>query len=79
MAYAARGRGRRSRAEKGPESLTPTQRDIVALVAEGLTNPEIAERLFISPRTVQSHLRGAYAKLGVTSRRQLRQALSAGA
>ncbi len=79
VTYAARGRGPRSRAEKGPESLTRTQRDIVALVAEGLSNLDIGERLFMSPRTVQSHLRGAYVKLGVTSRRQLRQALSGGA
>ena len=56
----------------GPGSLTKAQGDVVALAAEGLTNPEIAERLFISPRTVQAHLSRAFTKLGVTSRRQLR-------
>ena len=66
------------RPELGLDSLTPAQRDVVALVAEGLTNPEIGERLFISPRTVQAHLSKAYAKLGLTSRRQLRQTLAQG-
>jgi DNA-binding CsgD family transcriptional regulator/tetratricopeptide (TPR) repeat protein len=79
VAYATRGRGRRGRPDSGPESLTPTQRDVVALVGEGLTNPEIAARLFISARTVQSHLRNVYAKLGVSSRRDLRQLVSGGA
>lgn len=78
VAYVSRGRGARARPDEGPESLTPTERDVVALVTEGLTTPEMAERLFVSPRTVQSHLRNVYAKLGVTSRRQLRQVVSGG-
>jgi DNA-binding CsgD family transcriptional regulator len=62
-----------------PESLTPQQRQIVGLAAEGLTNREIAERLFLSPRTVGFHLYGAYPKLGVSSRAQLARLMSDGA
>jgi predicted ATPase/DNA-binding CsgD family transcriptional regulator len=72
VAYATRGRGGRARATTGFEALTPTEHDVVKLVAEGLGNAEVAERLFMSPRTVHSHLRRAYRKLGVTSRRELR-------
>ena len=72
VAYATKGRGTRGRPIKGIASLTPAERDIAVLVADGLTNPEIGDRLFISPRTVQSHLRNIYAKLDVSSRRQLR-------
>jgi predicted ATPase/DNA-binding CsgD family transcriptional regulator len=77
-AYILKGRGSRARPPTGLQSLTPAERDIVNLVCEGLTNPEIAARLFISPRTVQSHLRKVYARLGVTSRRQLRDLMSEG-
>lgn len=75
VAYAARRRGPRNRAPDGWAALTRAEAEVVALVADGLTNSEIGERLFVSPRTVQSHLRQVYAKLGVASRRQLRQAL----
>jgi DNA-binding CsgD family transcriptional regulator len=51
--------------------LTETELKVVRLVAERLTNPEIAERLFISRRTVQTHISHALAKLGVASRREL--------
>ncbi|GAA4803328.1 LuxR family transcriptional regulator [Actinomycetospora chlora] len=51
--------------------LTPQQREVVALAAEGLRNREIGQRLFLSPRTVGSHLHHAYAKLGITGRHQL--------
>ena len=54
-------------------ALTPTEHDVVRLLAEGLANKDIATRLFVSPRTVQSHLTHVYNKLGVTSRVQLVQ------
>ncbi len=71
IAYAQRGRGERKRAATGWGSLTPAERDVVRLVSEGLGNKDIATRLFISPRTVQSHLTHVFAKLSVTSRMQL--------
>jgi DNA-binding CsgD family transcriptional regulator len=73
VAYAQRGRGERKRPSTGWESLTPTELEVVKLVAEGLPNKDIATRLFVSPRTVQSHLRHVYNKLGLTSRVQLAQ------
>jgi predicted ATPase/class 3 adenylate cyclase/DNA-binding CsgD family transcriptional regulator len=73
IAYAQRGRGERKRPPSGWDSLTPTERDVVRLVSEGLGNKDIGDRLFISPRTVQTHLTHVYAKLGLTSRMQLAQ------
>src|SRR6185312_2474641 len=73
IAYAQRGHGERRRPSTGWASLTPTELDVVWLVAEGLGNKEIAARLFISHRTVQTHLTHVYAKLGITSRVQLAQ------
>ncbi|MFF2548126.1 ATP-binding protein [Kitasatospora sp. NPDC058063] len=55
--------------------LTPQQRKIAHLAAVGLTNKEIGERLFLSPRTVSTHLHQLFPKLGVTSRAALRDAL----
>jgi DNA-binding CsgD family transcriptional regulator len=68
-----RGRGERKRPSSGWESLTPTELDVVRLVAEGIPNKDIAIRLFVSPRTVQSHLRHVFNKLALTSRVQLAQ------
>jgi DNA-binding CsgD family transcriptional regulator len=59
----------------GVESLTPSERRIAGLAAEGLTNREIAQTLFLSVKTVESHLRGAYRKLDVRSREELPHAL----
>lgn len=73
IAYAQRGRGQRKRASSGWGSLTPTERAVVDLVSEGLANKAIATRLFISLRTVESHLTHVYTKLGLSSRVQLVQ------
>jgi predicted ATPase/class 3 adenylate cyclase/DNA-binding CsgD family transcriptional regulator len=73
IAYAQRGRGERKRPTSGWASLTPMENDVTRLVAEGLGNKDIGARLFISPRTVQTHLTHVYAKLGVASRVQLVQ------
>jgi predicted ATPase/class 3 adenylate cyclase/DNA-binding CsgD family transcriptional regulator len=73
IAYAQRGRGQRKRPTSGWASLTPTELDVVRLVSEGLANNDIATRLFVSPRTVQTHLTHVYAKLGLSSRVQLVQ------
>jgi predicted ATPase/class 3 adenylate cyclase/DNA-binding CsgD family transcriptional regulator len=73
VAYAQRGRGQRKRPTSGWSSLTPTERDVVRLVSEGLSNNDVAARLFVSPRTVQTHLTHVYTKLGLSSRVQLVQ------
>ena len=65
IAYAQRGRGQRKRPASGWASLTPAERDVVRLVSEGLANNDIATRLFVSPRTVQTHLTHVYTKLGL--------------
>ena len=67
-------RGRRvthRRAQTGWQSLTPSERAVVELVTEGLTNPEIGQRLYVSRKTVQTHLMHVFAKLHMTSRAQL--------
>lgn len=73
IAYAQRGRGERRRAATGWKSLTPAEREVVSLVGEGLSNKDIAARLFVSPRTVQTHLTHVYTKLDLNSRVQLAQ------
>jgi DNA-binding CsgD family transcriptional regulator len=73
IAYARRGHSDRKRPTSGWDALTPTEHDVVRLVTEGLPNKDIATRLFVSPRTVQSHLTHVYNKLGVSSRVQLVQ------
>ena len=73
--YAAGGRPRRE-ALTGPDSLTPSERRIADLAAEGQSNREIAQALFVTPRTVEFHLTGVYRKLGITTRAALSGALT---
>ena len=56
-------------------SLTPQEREVADLAATGLSNREIAARLFVSPRTVSAHLYRVFPKLGIASRAALRDAL----
>jgi predicted ATPase/class 3 adenylate cyclase/DNA-binding CsgD family transcriptional regulator len=71
VAYARRGHGERKRPSVGWDSLTPNEAQIVELVRQGMTNAEIGRRMFVSARTVQSHLTHIYTKLGVRSRTEL--------
>ena len=71
VAYARRGRGGRKRPTNGWASLTPTELQVVGLVADGLTNAEIGRRLFMSLGTIKAHLTHVYDKLGVRSRVEL--------
>jgi DNA-binding CsgD family transcriptional regulator len=71
VAWVRRARGERRRPRHGWESLTPTELEIVRQAAAGLTNPQIAERLFVARATVKTHLSHIYAKLGVRNRSQL--------
>jgi predicted ATPase/DNA-binding CsgD family transcriptional regulator len=71
VSYAQRSRGDRKRPRHGWASLTPTEKRVVSLVAEGLTNPQIAERLLMGRATVKTHLEHVFAKLGVTTRTDL--------
>jgi DNA-binding CsgD family transcriptional regulator len=67
----ATGETARRRDASTVDQLTPQELQISRLVAEGLANKEIAAQLFLSPRTIDSHLRNVFSKLGVTSRTQL--------
>jgi DNA-binding CsgD family transcriptional regulator len=64
-------RGRQARASSGWESLTKTELKVLALVVQSLSNPEVAERMFVSRHTVESHLKHIYRKLGLASRVEL--------
>ena len=56
--------------------MTAQERQIARLAHDGLSNPEIGARLFLSPRTVEWHLRNVFTKLGIRSRRELASALT---
>jgi DNA-binding NarL/FixJ family response regulator len=71
MIWIRRTRGERKRPARGWESLTPTELRVVQLVCEGLTNPQIGERMFISRGTVKVHLSHIFAKLGIATRAEL--------
>jgi DNA-binding NarL/FixJ family response regulator len=71
----ATGERVRTRAVEARDDLTPQERQIARLARGGLSNPEIAAQLFLSPRTVEWHLRKVFTKLGIQSRRELERAL----
>jgi DNA-binding CsgD family transcriptional regulator len=74
----AAGEAVRKRSEAAAsDELTAQERQIALMVRDGMTNPEIGARLFLSPRTVEWHLRRVFTKLSISSRRQLRDALPA--
>jgi DNA-binding CsgD family transcriptional regulator len=82
-AFAERARGEllatgervRRRTAETRDELTPQERQIARLARDGLSNPEIGARLFLSPRTVEWHLRKVFSKLGIRSRQELPRAL----
>jgi DNA-binding CsgD family transcriptional regulator len=66
--------GRPQRVAEAWDALTGTERTVAELVAQGLTNREVAARIFLSPHTVSFHLRKVYRKLGIRSRVELTRA-----
>jgi ATP/maltotriose-dependent transcriptional regulator MalT len=71
----ATGEKVRKRTAEARDELTDQERQIARLAGDGLSNPEIGARLFLSPRTVEWHLRKVFAKLGIHSRRELSDVL----
>ena len=67
----ATGETARKRDPSSLDQLTPQELQIVRLVGEGQANKQIATQLFLSPRTVEYHLRKVFAKLGISSRAEL--------
>jgi DNA-binding CsgD family transcriptional regulator len=73
---ASGGRPRRTTLLSGPASLTPSERRIAELASSGQSNRQIAQALFVTPKTVEYHLRNAYRKLGIRRRAELPSALA---
>jgi DNA-binding NarL/FixJ family response regulator len=73
---AATGEKLRKRTVETRDELTPQERQIAGLARDGLSNPEIGARLFLSPRTVEWHLKKVFTKLGISSRMGLHNALT---
>ncbi len=71
----ATGETVRKRTVETRDELTAQEAQIARLARDGLSNPEIGTRLFISPRTVEYHLHKVFGKLGISSRNQLHRAL----
>ena len=67
----------RAMALKGVGALTASERRVADLAAEGQTNKDIAQALYVTPKTVEVHLSNSYRKLGIRSRRELAEALAA--
>jgi DNA-binding NarL/FixJ family response regulator len=73
----ARAELERTHLREAPAGLTPSEEQVARLAASGLRNREIAERLFVSPKTVEANLGRTYRKLGIRSRAELGAALAA--
>jgi DNA-binding CsgD family transcriptional regulator len=71
VGYAQRGRGERKRPSHGWASLTAAELRVAELVAQGRTNPQIGEQLFVSRETVKGHVASIFVKLGLSSRTEL--------
>jgi DNA-binding NarL/FixJ family response regulator len=75
LGSALRRSGRPGEALHGVESLTPSERRVAGMAADGTANKVIAQTLYVMPKTVELHLSSAYRKLGIRSRRELPAAL----